>query len=113
MPKLQTYAGFVLVVAISWATAPASNAGPADSAAPVIEPTVLEEIAHDPEAFTQGLEKAGTTLWEGTGLAGASYLRELDPATGGLRREAPTMPQRGTLRKFWRSCSVGGGSWGL
>ena len=31
----------------------------------------------------------------------------------GLRREAPTMPQRGTLRKFWRSCSVGGGSWGL
>lgn len=94
MPKLQTYAGFVLVgfvfvVAISWATAPASDAGPADSAPPVIEPTVLEEIAHDPEAFTQGLEMAGTTLWEGTGLAGASHLRELDPATGGLRREAP------------------------
>jgi hypothetical protein len=31
----------------------------------------------------------------------------------GLRRETPTMPQRGTLRKFWRSCSAGGGSWGL
>ena len=33
----------------------------------------------------------------------------------GLRREAqaPAMPQRGTLRKFWSSCSVGGGSWGL
>ena len=35
------------------------------------------------------------------------------PAPRGLRREAPAMPQRGTLRKFWRSCSAGGGSWGL
>ena len=23
------------------------------------------------------------------------------------------MPQRGTLRNFWPSCSAGGGSWGL
>ena len=29
----------------------------------------------------------------------------------GRRREAPTMPQRGTLRIFWRSRSAGGGSW--
>ena len=31
----------------------------------------------------------------------------------GPRREAPAVPQRGTLRNFWRSCSAGGGSWGL
>ena len=31
----------------------------------------------------------------------------------GPRREAPTVPQWGTLRKFWRSSSAGGGSWGL
>ena len=31
----------------------------------------------------------------------------------GPRREAPAVPQRGTLRIFWPSCSAGGGSWGL
>ncbi len=88
MTKLPTFVGLALVVAVFWATAPLSNAGPGDTTAPVIEPIVVEEIAHAPDAFTQGLEIAGTTLWEGTGLAGASRLRELDPATGGLRREA-------------------------
>ena len=29
------------------------------------------------------------------------------------RREAPAVPQRGTLRIFWRSCSAGGGCSGL
>ena len=31
----------------------------------------------------------------------------------GPRREAPAVPQRGTLRNFWPSCSAAGGSWGL
>ena len=31
----------------------------------------------------------------------------------GPRREAPAVPQRGSLRDFWPSCSAGGGSWGL
>jgi len=45
--------------------------------------TVLEEIAHDPDAFTQGLvyEDDGTFL-EGTGLYGKSKLRRVNAKTG-------------------------------
>lgn len=57
--------------------------------APAPRPAVLAEIPHDPAAFTQGLELDGGTLYEGTGLAGRSQLRELDPATGALRRAVP------------------------
>ncbi len=43
---------------------------------------VLEVLPHDPQAFTQGLEMAGDTLYEGTGLAGRSSVRAGPP--GGL-----------------------------
>jgi glutamine cyclotransferase len=36
---------------------------------------VLDVLPHDPRAFTQGLELAGDTLYEGTGLVGRSSLR--------------------------------------
>ncbi|WP_037334061.1 glutaminyl-peptide cyclotransferase [Saccharomonospora piscinae] len=36
---------------------------------------VLDVLPHDPEAFTQGLEVSGDTLYEGTGLVGESTLR--------------------------------------
>ncbi|PXY30970.1 glutaminyl-peptide cyclotransferase [Prauserella muralis] len=36
---------------------------------------VLEALPHDPEAFTQGLELSGGTLYEGTGLVGRSTVR--------------------------------------
>ncbi|GAB3511830.1 glutaminyl-peptide cyclotransferase [Amycolatopsis cihanbeyliensis] len=36
---------------------------------------VLEVLRHDPEAFTQGLELHGDTLFEGTGLVGESSVR--------------------------------------
>ena len=39
--------------------------------------------------------------------------RVLPRGPRGPRREAPAVPQRGTLRIFWPSCSAGGGSWGL
>jgi glutaminyl-peptide cyclotransferase len=55
-------------------------------AVPVVEPVVLAEIPHDTSAFTQGLEFDGPILYEGTGLAGKSQLRELDPANGAVRR---------------------------
>ncbi len=58
-------------------------------AVPVLRPQVLAELPHDPEAFTQGFELAGDALYEGTGLAGRSELRELDPATGAVRRAVP------------------------
>ncbi|MGE2729494.1 glutaminyl-peptide cyclotransferase [Mycolicibacterium vaccae] len=54
--------------------------------APVVAPQVLAELTHDPTAFTQGFEIADGILYEGTGLAGASQLRELDPVNGALRR---------------------------
>ena len=59
-------------------------AGPA----PVIKPSVLAEIPHDTTAWTQGLEFDGPALYEGTGIAGESQVRELDPATGAVRRSA-------------------------
>ena len=59
---------------------------------------------------------------EGKGAGGArkeaarqerDTARVLPRGPRGPRREAPAVPQRGTLRFFWPSCSAGGGSWGL
>ena len=59
---------------------------------------------------------------EGKGAGGArkeaarqerDTARVLPRGPRGPRREAPAVPQRGTLRNFWPSCSAGGGSWGL
>jgi glutamine cyclotransferase len=47
------------------------------------------EVPHDPAAFTQGFEIADGALYEGTGRAGSSQLRELDPDTGEVRRAVP------------------------
>jgi glutaminyl-peptide cyclotransferase len=74
-------AGLVLVATACGAGAPAPD-GP-------LRPEVLERIPHDTSAFTQGFEIADGALYEGTGLAGSSQLRELDPATGELRRAVP------------------------
>ncbi|MEX5720915.1 glutaminyl-peptide cyclotransferase [Geodermatophilus maliterrae] len=56
---------------------------------PVLRAEVLAEVPHDPSAFTQGLQLDGDVLYEGTGLEGRSELRELDPATGEVRRAVP------------------------
>ena len=50
---------------------------------------MLASLPHDTTSFTEGLQRDGTTLWEGTGLAGLSELRELDPTTGAVVRSAP------------------------
>lgn len=57
-----------------------------------LRPTVLAQIPHDASAFTQGLEIGGANLYESTGLVGQSQLRELDPATGALRRAVALPP---------------------
>lgn len=56
--------------------------------------TVLAQIPHDPSAFTEGLEIDGSSLYESTGIGGLAHsqLRELDPATGALRRAVPLPP---------------------
>lgn len=74
-----------LLAAAALLSACAATAAPP---APV-RPQVLETIPHDPTAFTQGLELADGVLYEGTGLVGRSQLRELDPATGAVRRAVP------------------------
>ena len=43
---------------------------------------IVEHVAHDPEAFTQGLEVSGGVMYESTGLWGRSSLRTVDVATG-------------------------------
>jgi glutamine cyclotransferase len=54
--------------------------------------TLLAEIPRESPAFTEGLEIDGASLYEGTGLVGHSQLRELDPATGAVRRAVPLPP---------------------
>ena len=75
----------VLVTAGCAAAAPASPVSVLQ-----LRPVVLAEIPHDRDAFTQGLELGPDgVLYEGTGLAGRSQLRELDAATGAVRRAVP------------------------
>jgi glutamine cyclotransferase len=57
-----------------------------------LRPTVLERFPHDTRAFTQGLLLADGLLYESTGLYGASSLREVAPATGGVIRIRPLPP---------------------
>ena len=51
--------------------------------------TVHRVLAHDPEAFTQGLLWYDGRLFESTGRRGRSELRQLDPATGRVERRVP------------------------
>ncbi|MEZ0339416.1 glutaminyl-peptide cyclotransferase [Mycobacterium sp. pV006] len=81
--KWRLWAALLPLTWLLGAGVPFAYAGPA---APVIQPQVLGELRHDPSAFTQGFEIVDGVLYEGTGLAGASQLRELDPAGGDLRR---------------------------
>jgi glutaminyl-peptide cyclotransferase len=71
----------------------ASPSAVPDAGASALRPEVLAVLPHDPTAFTQGFEIADGALYEGTGLAGKSQLREVDPATGTVRRSVP-LPER-------------------
>jgi glutaminyl-peptide cyclotransferase len=87
--------GRALIGAMALAVAGCAAAAPAPDVAPDggverLRPTVLAELPHDTDAFTQGIELAPDgALYEGTGRAGRSQLRELDPATGAVRRQVP------------------------
>ncbi|MBC9726996.1 glutaminyl-peptide cyclotransferase [Streptomyces sp. TRM68367] len=50
-------------------------AGSAAGRVEQLEVRVLDVLPHDPKAYTQGLEMAGRTLYEGTGMAGESSIR--------------------------------------
>lgn len=51
--------------------------------------TIVNEHPHDSEAYTQGLEFDGETLYESTGLKGKSSLRKVDYTTGKLLENKP------------------------
>lgn len=56
--------------------------------APRLRLVVVATHRHDPAAFTEGLEIDGSTLYEGTGIAGHSSVRATDLATGAALAEA-------------------------
>ncbi|BBX49328.1 glutaminyl-peptide cyclotransferase [Mycolicibacterium poriferae] len=85
MNTVRMLSAAVLAVLAGVLVAPAAQGEPAATT----QPEVLAEIPHDPDAFTQGLELADSVLYEGTGLAGQSQLRTLDPATGQVDRAEP------------------------
>ncbi len=60
---------------------------------PRIPLTLIDTAPHDTQAWTEGFEIADGLLYEGTGLAGRSELRELDPVTGAQLR-ATALPGR-------------------
>ena len=53
---------------------------------------VVQSLAHDPGAFTQGLVFMNQRLYESTGKYGASSLRQLDPGTGAVLRQVDLPP---------------------
>lgn len=82
-------AATALVAALIAAGGPArAQPAAAPEPAPVVTPSVLAEMPHDQKAFTEGLELDGPALYEGTGGWGESELRDVDPATGAVRRSA-------------------------
>lgn len=80
------YAGLWTAALLLAATACGAPPTPALS---TVRPHVITTVAHDTTAFTEGLQRDGGSLWESTGLAGHSQLRELDPTTGTVRRAEP------------------------
>ena len=85
MNTVRMLSAAVLAVLAGVLVAPAAQGEPVATT----QPEVLAEIPHDPDAFTQGLELADSVLYEGTGLAGQSQLRTLDPVTGQVDRAEP------------------------
>lgn len=55
----------------------------------LLQVDVTERRAHDPSAFTQGLEFSDGRLFESRGRYGTSGLSEIDPETGAVLRWAP------------------------
>lgn len=72
-----------LLVALLLLPSPVAASGGSDAA----ELHVISSHSHDDEAFTQGFEMHGGSLYESTGLYGHSSLREVDPSSGEVLRQ--------------------------
>jgi glutamine cyclotransferase len=60
---------------------------------PVLSASVVRTYPHDPHAFTQGLEYYGGYLYESTGIAGQSTLRNVALQTGRVVQRVSLPPQ--------------------
>jgi glutamine cyclotransferase len=69
------------------AGAPTAPAAPAAPASYVV--AVVRSHPHDPSAFTEGLFFLDGRLFESTGLEGHSDVREVELATGAVKRRTP------------------------
>jgi glutaminyl-peptide cyclotransferase len=82
-----------LVITVWLATACANKTSPnkSGSARPVddLKARVLRTLAHDRNAFTQGLVYHEGKLYESTGLVGRSSLRRVDLDTGRVEQSVP------------------------
>jgi glutaminyl-peptide cyclotransferase len=82
-----------VVLLVGWMVPWQAAAAPAVPAGvPVVTPILVGELPHDTEAYTEGYEIDGDTLWESTGRTGHSELRDVDPNTGVVRRSVPLPP---------------------
>ncbi|MFE9773397.1 glutaminyl-peptide cyclotransferase [Streptomyces sp. NPDC005931] len=81
---LPTVAALALTAATLLTSCEADTRTPVRTQTPALSPAgsveqlevrVLEVLAHDPTAYTQGLEMRHGTLYEGTGMAGQSSVR--------------------------------------
>jgi glutamine cyclotransferase len=80
----------VAATAFSQTAAPPVPAATAATAQrpPLLVPTIVRRLPHDPAAFTEGLIWRDGMLIESIGLEGKSEVREIDPATGAVKRRA-------------------------
>ncbi|GHD43365.1 glutaminyl-peptide cyclotransferase [Streptomyces mirabilis] len=98
-------AGAVLAAALLLASRPPADRAPDDPAGRAmggqqaaahrveqLRVKVLKTLPHDPQAFTQGLEMADATLYESTGLSGASSVRAGPPGKPPAVRVALSAP---------------------
>ncbi|MEV0680965.1 glutaminyl-peptide cyclotransferase [Actinosynnema sp. NPDC050436] len=83
----------VLVLSAACTGAPSGPEQPEKTEKPETRVEVVGTVPHDPEAFTQGLELVDGVLYEGTGLAGRSTVRRVDPATGRVTRQVDLAPE--------------------
>lgn len=81
--RIKRLTGALIVAVALTVPAPAVAQG-----VPVITPTVIAALPHDPAAYSEGLEFDGPALYETTGEVGKSQLREVDLATGRVIRSA-------------------------
>jgi glutamine cyclotransferase len=81
-------AAFAAAAALGCKADAARPANAAPSRVPLSPVEIVAVLPHDPAAFTQGLVWAEGRLFESVGRYGRSALREVDPATGRVLREA-------------------------